>query len=208
MSGPARYVVAVTGGVASGKSAVSDRLAAHGVPVVDADRVARELVEPGEPALDAIVASFGDGVLGEDGRLDRRLLRAIVFSDPAKRRALEAILHPRVERRMRELAAAVRGAPYVVLAIPLLAEVGRYEFIDRVVVVDTPVETQVARLVRRDGMTHEQALAMLAAQASREARLAVADDVVVNDGTLDALRERVDVLHGELLARAAASDAD
>ena len=208
MSEPAPYVVAVTGGVASGKSAVTDRLAAHGVPVVDADRVARELVEPGEPALAAIVSSFGDGVLGEDGRLDRRLLREIVFSDAVKRRALEAILHPRVERRIRELARAVRGAPYVVLAIPLLAEVGRYDFIDRVVVVDTPAETQVERLVRRDGMTHEQALAMLAAQATREARLAIADEVVANDGTLDELRRRVDVLHGELVARAAAANPD
>ncbi|HVF34524.1 MAG TPA: dephospho-CoA kinase [Candidatus Saccharimonadia bacterium] len=203
MNRPAAYVVAVTGGVASGKSVVTDRLASHGAPVIDADLVSRELVEPGGPALAAIVSAFGDGVLGEDGRLDRRMLRAIVFADAGKRHALEAILHPRVERRMRELAQDVRDTPYVVLAIPLLAEVGRYEFIDRVVVVDAPAATQVERLVRRDGLTREQALAMLAAQATRDARLAIADDVLVNDGSLEALRERTDVLHAQLLARAA-----
>jgi dephospho-CoA kinase len=198
------YVVAVTGGIASGKTAVTDRLAAYGVPVIDADAVARDLVEPGEPALAEIFAAFGDELAGPDGRLDRRALRAIVFADAGKRAQLEAILHPRVERRMRELVERFRLAAYVVLAIPLLAEVGRYEFIDRVVVVDAPPEVQVERLVRRDAVTREQALATIAAQAGREARLALADDVVVNDGSRADLHERTDVLHAALLARAIA----
>ncbi|HET9485635.1 MAG TPA: dephospho-CoA kinase [Xanthomonadales bacterium] len=198
------YVVAVTGGVASGKSTVTDGLAAYGVPVIDADVVARDLVEPGEPALAEILAEFGDELAGPGGRLDRRALRAIVFADPAKRRALEAILHPRVERRMRELVERFALAPYVVLAIPLLAEVGRYDFIDRVVVVDAPEDAQLERLVRRDAVTREQAAAMLAAQTDRAARLGIADAVVPNDGTLAQLRARIDALHADLLARAAA----
>jgi len=197
------YVVAVTGGVASGKSALTEGLAARGAVVIDADVVARELVEPGEPALAEIVEAFGGRVLLDDGRLDRRAMRSIVFADTVARARLEAILHPRVRQRMKERATAARNAPYVVLAIPLLAEVGRYDFIDRVVVVDAPPATQLARLLRRDGVTREQALAMIAAQADRASRLAIAEEIVPNDGSLDELRMKTDTLHRDLLARAA-----
>ena len=197
------YVVAVTGGVASGKSTVTDHLAALGVPVIDADVVARELVEPGEPALAEIERTFGPTVIRADGTLDRRAMRAIVFDDVTQRRRLEAILHPRVEQRMRELVESV-DAPWVVLAIPLLTEVGRYDFIDHVVVVDTPVETQLERLARRDGVTPGIARAMVAAQAHRDERLAFADTVVPNEGSLGQLLARVDRLAEELAARAAA----
>src|SRR5688572_6923161 len=169
-------VVAVTGGIASGKSTVTDRLAALGAPVIDADLVSRELVEPGQPALAEIAQRFGPSVIASDGTLDRRRLREVIFGSDEKRRELERVLHPRVRERMRELATAVRAdAPYLVLAIPLLAEVGRYDWIDRVVVVDTPREAQVARLVKRDGISPELAESMVAAQATRRQRLALAD---------------------------------
>jgi dephospho-CoA kinase len=200
----APYVVAVTGGIASGKSAVCDRLAAHGAGLIDADIVARELVARGQPALALIVERFGSSVLQPDGTLDRRALRERVFADYEARNALNAILHPRVRERMHALAiSAPRETPYVVLAIPLLTEVGRYAWIDRVVVVDVPVETQIARLVHRDGISRELALAMVSAQASRDERLAIADDIVVNDGTLEALHRHVDALHEALVRRAA-----
>lgn len=202
------YIVAVTGGVASGKSTVCDRLAAHDVTVIDADRVARELVEPGEPALAEIAARFGPSILTAEGRLDRRAMRERVFASDGARKALEAILHPRVRERMRAHVERVSpNAPYVVLAIPLLAEVGRYPWIDRVIVVDAARATQLARLVARDGVTPALAEAMLAAQVSREARLAVADEVVANDGTLADLLARTDALHAALMDRALESRA-
>jgi dephospho-CoA kinase len=208
VSGPRRpYVVAVTGGVASGKSAVTRRLESHGVPVIDADVVSRELVEPGEPALREIADAFGPAALDASGRLDRRAVRERVFADPAARARLEAILHPRVAARMRERALAHHAAPYVVLAIPLLAEVGRYDFIDRVVVVDAPVEARIERLVRRDGVSREHALAMIRAQADDATRLALADDVVANDGALEDLDRRSDALHARLEALACAARA-
>ena len=197
------FVVAVTGGVASGKSTVTDHFTARGVPVIDADAVARELVEPGEPALAEIETAFGAGVIRADGTLDRRAMRGRVFGDVTQRRRLESILHPRVEQRMRELVESV-DAPWVVLAIPLLAEVGRYDFIDHVVVVDAPIEAQLARLERRDGVTPDIARAMVAAQASRAERLAIADTVVSNGGSVEQLLANVDRLAEELTARAAA----
>ena len=201
MSACGPYVVAVTGGVASGKSTVTDHLAALGIPVVDADVIARELVEPGQPALSEIGQAFGPAVIRSDGTLDRRAMRALVFDDVGQRDRLEAILHPRIEQRMRELVATIES-PFVVLAIPLLAEVGRYDFIDHVVVVDVPVATQHERLLRRDGVTPDIADAMIAAQASRDARLAVADTVVPNDGTIAQLLQRVDGVARELAERA------
>jgi dephospho-CoA kinase len=199
----ARLRVGLTGGVASGKSAACARLASHGVPIVDADVVAREIVEPGQPALAEIAARFGTAMIGADGRLDRAALRARVFGDPAERHALEEITHPRVRERMLAHAEAARG-PYVVLAIPLLAESGdRYAWLDVVVVVDVPVEVQLQRLMARDGANESLARAMIAAQASREQRLALADEVIDNSGTLEALHAAVDALHQRLLARAA-----
>ncbi|RYD15554.1 MAG: dephospho-CoA kinase [Lysobacteraceae bacterium] len=196
-----RYTVALTGGIASGKSAVSDRFGALGADVIDADLVSRELVAPGGAALAEIAAAFGPGVLASDGSLDRRAMRAIVFADDARRRGLEAILHPRVRDILRERAHA-GAAAYAVLVIPLLVESGHYDWVDRVLVVDVPRELQRARLVARDGITPTLADAMLDAQASREQRLAIADDVITNDGTLADLDARVRDLHERYLALA------
>lgn len=201
---PAPLRVGLTGGIASGKSAACARLAAHGVAVVDADVAAREVVTPGQPALDEVVARFGPAVLAADGTLDRAALRARVFADPAQRRALEAILHPRVRERMRAQADAAAG-DYVVLAIPLLAESGAdYSWLDAVVVVDVPEDVQLARLVARDGNDGTLARAMIAAQAPRAARLALADEVIDNRGTLAELHAAVDALHQRLRERAVA----
>jgi dephospho-CoA kinase len=200
------YVVAVTGGVASGKSEVTRRFERFGIHVADADVLARQLVEPQQPALAEIVARFGEGVLGTDGRLDRRALRARIFDDAGARGALEAILHPRIRDALHDETRNAEGA-YAIVAIPLLAEAGgrnAYPWIDRVLVVDVPPELQVARLVRRDGIDPELAQRMLAAQASGEARLAIADDVIRNDGALEALEERVGTLHQRYLGLAAA----
>jgi dephospho-CoA kinase len=195
--------IGLTGGIASGKSAVADAFARRAVPIVDTDVIAREVVEPGRPALAAVVEAFGAEVLGPDGRLDRRALRRLVFADPALRRRLEAILHPAIRAEMQRQAAATVG-PYVVIAIPLLVENRLQQQVDRVLVVDCPPDVQLARLLARDGETPEGARAILAAQATRDERLAVADDVVVNDGSLADLDARVDALHHRYLALAAA----
>lgn len=201
-----RYTVVVTGGVASGKSAVCARLAARGVPVVDADVAARAVVEPGQPALAEIAQAFGAGVIDADGRLDRRRLREIVFADRARRSALEAIVHPRVRAWLKAEVDRAAG-PYVAVAIPLLVEGGgrgNYPWIDRVLVVDVASATQIERLMRRDGIDRALAEAMLAAQATREERLAAADDVIVNEGDLAQLHAAVDALDARYrqLARA------
>ena len=185
--------VALTGGIASGKTTVADLFAARGVPVIDTDVIARDVVEPGTPALAAVVEAFGIEVLGADGRLDRRRMRERIFSDAGARRRLEGILHPaiRAEMARRSLAA---GGPYQVLVIPLLAEGGRRDYVDRVLLVDVPEELQVERLMLRDGVSREQATASLGAQAGRAARLAIADDVIVNTGRADDLDHEVTAL--------------
>ena len=196
------FRVALTGGIASGKSTVADLFAALGVPVIDTDVIAREVVEPGEPALAQVAAAFGPEVLGPDGRLDRRRLRDMVFADPTARRRLEAILHPAIRARM-EAQSRAAGGPYQLLVIPLLAEGGRRDHVDRVLLVDVPESAQVERLMRRDGSSREQARAALAAQASRAVRQAIADDVIENTGGVEDLRARVAELHGEYLRLAA-----
>ncbi len=198
--------IGLTGGIASGKTAAGAAFERRGVPLIDTDRLAREVVEPGRPALAAVVAAFGPAVLGPDGRLDRRGLRARVFGDAAERRRLEAILHPAIRAAM---AAAVEAlaTPYVVLAIPLLVESGRRDAVDRVLVVDCPPEVQLARLIERDRETPEGARAILAAQATRAERLAAADDVIENDGSLAALDAAVGRLHARYLELAAARNA-
>lgn len=193
--------IGLTGGIASGKSVVAGLFAARGVPVIDTDRIAREVVEPGQPALARVVEAFGDGVLDEAGRLDRRALRERVFADPGDRRRLEGILHPAIMAELEEQSAAA-GGDYQVLVIPLLVEGGRSEAVDRVLVVDCPVETQLERLRARDEETEAGARAMLAAQASREQRLAAADDVIINDGSLEALENRVAELDAQYRERA------
>jgi len=190
------FCVGLTGGIASGKSAVADRFAARGIAVVDADVAARDVVAPGQPALADIAAVFGNGVLQVDGTLDRAALRRHVFDDDTARRRLEAILHPRIRVRMHEQARRA-GGPYVIVAIPLLAEGGgrlAYPWLDRILVVDVPREVQLARLVRRDGIEVALAERMVAAQADRASRLAIADDVIVNEGALALLDAEVDAL--------------
>ena len=192
------FKVGLTGGIASGKTRVAEFFAARGVPVIDSDQIAREIVAPGAPALAAIRERFGEGVMAADGNLDRRALRAIVFVDPAARRDLEAITHPAIRARMAELNAQARG-PYVINAIPLLTEGGGRRDLDRVLVVDCPEDLQIARVMARDQVDEAGARAVLAAQASRAARLAIADDVIVNDGDLAALEARVASLHERYL---------
>ena len=197
------FTVALTGGIASGKSAVAERFASLGVSVIDADVVARELVAPGSAALVEIVAAFGAGILDANAALDRRAMRERVFTDADARRKLEAILHPRVRRALRERSAVAPG-PYALLVIPLLVESGRYDWVDRVLVVDVPRDVQHARLLSRDRVAAPLADAMLDAQVLREQRLAIADDVIENNGTLDELAARVDALHARYLELAQA----
>jgi dephospho-CoA kinase len=199
--------VGLTGGIASGKSAVTDRLAAHGVPIIDADALARAVVAPGTAGLAAVVDAFGPGVLAADGSLDRRALRERVFADDAARRQLESILHPRIRSAMQAAVAAVT-APYCVLSIPLLAESrGGYAWLDHVVVVDVDPAVQVARLMRRDDIDETLARRMMAAQATRDERLAIADTVLANDGDLASLHAATDRLHERLLTLANAPTA-
>ena len=179
----AARVIAVTGGIASGKSEATKRFEALGAPVLDADLISRALVQPGQPALAEIVARFGPHIVDDLGALDRRKLRELVFADAGSRRHLEAILHPRVRQALRD-GARDASAPYVLLAIPLLVESGHYDWVDRVLVIDVPEAVQVQRVMARDAVSRDSALATLASQASRGARLARATDVVVNDGTL------------------------
>jgi len=186
------FTVALTGGIASGKSAVAERFAVLGANVIDADVVARELVAPGSAALAEIVTVFGSDVLDANAALDRRAMRERVFADVDARRKLEAILHLR-ER------SAVAAGPYALLVIPLLAESGYYDWVDRALVVDVPREVQRARLLSRDGVTPQLADAMLDAQVGREQRLALADDVIENGETLAELVAQVAVLHARYL---------
>ena len=190
--------VGLTGGVASGKSTVSAILDELGAVVIDADVLAREVVARGTDGLREVVAAFGTDVLTDDGELDRPAMGTIVFADPEKRRVLESIIHPRVRARGAEIEATAGPDSVVVHDIPLLAETGQAEGFDAVIVVDVPTETQVARMVELRGMTREDAEARVAAQASREERLAIATHVVDNTGTVDGLRRRVTEVYREL----------
>ncbi|MNJ40844.1 Dephospho-CoA kinase [compost metagenome] len=194
------YVVAITGGIGSGKTTVANQFAALGIEVVDADLIAREVVEPGTPALAAIASHFGPGILDEQGRLDRRALRERIFSDPAAKSWLNALLHPIIRSEMlRQCAAA--SSPYCLLVVPLLVENRLTELADRVLVIDVDEATQIERTCRRDGVSREQAQAILASQASRSERLAMADDVLDNQsGTTETIRERILALHETYLA--------
>lgn len=205
-AGPFR--VALTGGIASGKTTVADLFAARGVTLIDTDVLAREVVEPGEPALERVIAEFGPGVLGPDGRLDRRRLRETIFGSAEARRTLESILHPAIRAAMEQRSRATAAAgPYQVLVIPLLAEGGRRDHVDRVLVVDAPEDVQISRLMARDRVSEEQARASLRAQAQRSARLAMADDVVTNTGRIEDLVAQVDALHAKYLNAAGAKRA-
>ncbi len=199
----AAVVVAITGGVASGKSAVCGCFQRLGITIADADVVARAIVALGQPALAEIRARFGDDVLLSDGQLDRTRLRELIFSDPTAKRDLESITHPRIRAALKVECEQAAG-PYVIVDIPLLAESGvrtSYPWLQRILVVDVPIAMQRARLVRRDGIDTNLAERMIAAQASREQRLALATDVLINDGAiedLDAPVQRLDAIFREL----------
>ena len=186
--------IGLTGGIASGKSSVAAAFAELGVPVILADQIARDVVEPGTPALLAIANHFGDGVLLSDGALDRAALREIVFADPAQRQALESITHPAINQEI-ERQAHSSDAPYLVLELPLLVEKQNYRWLNRILVVDVPREFQLARLKTRNGIEGQQAENMLAAQASREDRLAIANDTFDNSGEHSAIAAAVAQLH-------------
>jgi dephospho-CoA kinase len=194
MSGPA-LTIGLTGGIGSGKSAVAARFARHNIAIIDTDAIARELTAPGGAAIPALRASFGAALIAADGSLDRARMRERVFADPAERTRLEALLHPLIEAEaVRRCNAA--NSPYVIVDVPLLVETGRWRArSDRICVVDCPQEQQVARVVQRSGLSEAGVRAIMAAQASREARLAVADDIIDNSGSLAALHARVDALH-------------
>ncbi len=196
--------IALTGGICSGKTTVSQLFGAFGIPVIDADQVARDVVAPGTTLLTQVFNSFGAQLRRPDGSLDRTGLRRMVFADPAKRRQLEALLHPAISVRTENLAAQA-GGPYQIHVIPLLVETHAGSQYDRVLLVDCPQAVQEARLQARDGCDAQQARAMLGSQASREARLAAADDVILNDGDPADLAPHVATLHRKYLALAAAS---
>lgn len=195
--------VGLTGGIGSGKSEVSRRLAAAGAVVIDADRIAREVVEPGTEGLAAVIAEFGDGVLRPDGALDRERLGEIVFADADRLKSLNAIVHPLVGRRSAELFEAAPPDAVVVYDVPLLAENDLAGFYDVVVVVDAPMETQIKRLTGDRGMSEDQARARIAAQATREKRRGIADIVIDNSGDIASLDRQVADLWATLSARAA-----
>ena len=186
--------IALTGGIASGKSAVANMFAELGVPILDADLISRDVVEPGTPALSQLVAEFGAEILDASGRFNRQHMRQRVFANPELRLKLEAITHPAIRAEFARRAAAASG-PYQIHVIPLLVETGRADQYERVLVVDCPPEEQLRRLMARDGSSLEEAHRILQAQASREQRLDAADDVIVNTGTVEDLRQFVATLH-------------
>jgi len=199
---PPRLRIGLTGGIASGKSTVEQRFTELGVSVINADDSARAVVAQGSPGLAAVVERFGAGILTPQGELDRRELRSLIFSDSARRKELEAILHPLIRADMEQRSSQATG-PYVVLSIPLLVESNSRGRWDRVLVVDADESLQLARLMSRDAVSAAEARATLAAQAPRAARLAAADDVLANSGTVADLRQAVDLLHRRYLELAA-----
>jgi len=192
------YRVGLTGGIASGKSTAAKFFGALGVPILDSDQIARDVVEPGQPPLERLVERFGAAILTPDGHLDRPKLRDIVFSDPKARADLEALTHPAIGAAL-EARSAAAGGPYQVLVIPLLIEKNLASQVDRVLVVDCAEELQLRRLRDRDGSTPAQAQAILDAQVSRAARLKAADDVITNDADMSAVRAQVEALHARYL---------
>ena len=189
-----QFIVGLTGGIASGKSTIARFFEELGVTVIDTDIVAREVVEPGKPALDEVREEFGDAVIKPDGTLDRKAMRRIVFAEDARRQQLEAILHPRIRAESLAQAAAAEG-PYVIVVVPLLYESPMKSEMDRILVVDCDEETQIERLMSRDDETRETACRILATQASRAERLSIADDIVSNDADIGSAHSQVQHLH-------------
>ncbi len=192
-------VVALTGGIGSGKTTACRLFETLGTPIIDADLIARSLVEPGEPALDEITQQFGGAVLTTKGTLDRKRVRQLIFSDREKRHLLESILHPRIRREMVRRIAELT-TPYCIVAIPLLVESGQMEIVDRVLVIDTTESEQLQRVVERDEQTEEAVAAIISSQASRAARLALADDIIDNSGDIGHLQAQVESYHQKYLS--------
>ena len=197
------FRVGLTGGIASGKSTVADMFGELGAVLIDTDIIAREVVQPGTRGLQDIVDTFGPGLLDADGMLDRPAMRRLVFADDARRKQLEAILHPNI-RQEADRQMQTRGGPYQIVIVPLLVESPLKDLVDRIVVVDCSEEIQLERLLARDSGTNDQARRMIAAQASREERLALADDVIENDEDIDNTRGQVAILHARYLSLASA----
>ena len=196
------YIVGLTGGIGSGKTTVADLFAERGIAVVDTDRIAHELTAAAGAAMPGLIDRFGAAIATPDGALDRTAMRRIAFADPAARSALEGILHPLIRTQSATRCAAA-ASPYVVLAVPLLVETGAWqERCDRVLVIDCPETVQIARVMQRSGLSADEARAILAAQATRAQRLAVADDILSNDAGRDALQPQVAALHEKYLAQA------
>ena len=188
------YLVGLTGGIGSGKSAATDRFSAHNIAIVDADVASRAVVQPGQLALKQVAAHFGEGIIDDTGQLDRAQLRHRVFAEPAERRWLQALLHPLINSYLKtEIKAA--QSPYVILANPLLIESGQYVWCDRMLIIDVPRELQIERTMTRDQNTREQVENILKAQTDRKTRLAHADDIICNDSHLAKLHTAVDNLH-------------
>ena len=197
-SGQTVLRIGLTGGIASGKTLIANMFSQLGVPVIDTDDIARQVVEPGQPALNEIVTEFGPEVLDASGRLDRGRVREIVFSEESRRARLESILHPRI-RELTLAASAAAGGPYQILVVPLLIESGFDSLVDRILVADLPEALQRDRLISRDAETPAQASRMMSAQLSRAQRLEAADDVIDNSGTPEDTRAQVDALHRKYL---------
>lgn len=192
------FRVGLTGGIASGKSTVADLFGRLGIPIIDTDQLAREVVEPGQPPLERLVQRFGREILTPDGHLDRPALRNIVFSDPRARADLEALTHPAISAEV-EVRAALAGGPYQIHVIPLLVEKSLGAHVDRILLVDCDEALQLQRLMARDSCPEEQARAILAAQATRTARQRAAHDILLNEGDLGALAPQVEALHRRYL---------
>ena len=203
-------LIGLTGGIASGKTLVSDFFTALGVPVIDADILAREVVAPGSEGLKKLIDYFSDGILTSNNQLDRKALREIIFKNPSDRKIVDGILHPLIRQRSEDGIARYRdqGAAYIIYAVPLLVETKQVSRFDRVLLVDVPVELQIERIVSRDNSTRDQAQAIISAQASREERRAIATDIISNDKSVDSVREHVMQLHKQYtdLAQASLSD--
>lgn len=184
----------LTGGIGSGKTTVANGFSALGVPVIDTDVLARELVEPGQPALDEIISTFGTEVTTADGRLDRNYMRQLIFTDPARKAQLEAILHPKIRQRIRTLLADIRSA-YCIVVIPLLFETRQTDLVDRILVVDSPEKEQLTRVAARDSLSDNAIMAIINSQANRNTRLTAADDIIVNDRGMSELTGHIQKLH-------------
>jgi dephospho-CoA kinase len=199
---PRPLAIGLTGGIGSGKSAAAELFSRLDVPVIDADRIARDLVEPGMPALETIIDTFGPDCLQPDGRLDRSRLRRLVFGEPALRGRLESILHPLIRNKIKEMINSIQE-PYCVVVIPLLLETGQSDLVDRILVIEAPEQTRIDRVAKRDRLSADEIRAILQTQTDRETRLAAADDIIMNTGTLDELAEKVQTLHETYLVLAA-----